>query len=111
MQRPPFVAFRLNEEELNFVERTFEEYQVREKMEMGKIGGSNSWGQPLGGQNDQIRRSNIHFMKAMGPIKEFIWKLKPDTLIPIHCDSTDRKIFEELHPNCKMLNDGEIWEV
>ena len=44
-------------------------------------------------------------------IKEFIWKLKPDTLIPIHCDSTDRKIFEELHPNCKMLNDGEIWEV
>ena len=73
MQRPPFVAFRLNEEELNFVERMFEEYQVRDKMEMGKVGGSNNWGNQQGGQNDQIRRSNIHFMKAVGPMKEFIW--------------------------------------
>ena len=44
-------------------------------------------------------------------IKELIWKLQPTTLIPIHCDRLDRGLFEQMHPNCKMLGEGELLEV
>lgn len=42
-----------------------------------------------------------------GAIKALIWRLQPTVLIPIHCDKESRGRFSELHPNCKLLLDGE----
>lgn len=44
-------------------------------------------------------------------IQELICELKPEALVPIHCEVQDRREFEEIHPNCLMLCDGERWEV
>lgn len=44
-------------------------------------------------------------------IKNLIYVLKPETLIPIHCEAQDRRQFEALHSNCLMVCDGERWEV
>lgn len=44
-------------------------------------------------------------------IKSLIFRLDPTTLIPIHCDSDDRSLFEKLHPRCVLLQDGERMEV
>ncbi|MEM1485449.1 MBL fold metallo-hydrolase [Oscillospiraceae bacterium PP1C4] len=44
-------------------------------------------------------------------IKGLICRLKPTTLIPIHCDSADRTLFEQMHSNCVMLQDGKRLEV
>lgn len=46
-----------------------------------------------------------------GAIKALIWRLQPTVLIPIHCDEQSREKFSELHPNCKLLGDGERLEI
>jgi len=40
-------------------------------------------------------------------IKGLIWRLDPNALIPIHCDPNARALFEQMHDNCVMLQDGE----
>lgn len=40
-------------------------------------------------------------------IKGLIWRLNPKTLIPIHCDPNARALFEQMHDNCILLQDGE----
>ena len=40
-------------------------------------------------------------------IKGLIWRLGPKSLIPIHCDSNARALFEQMHDNCILLQDGE----
>lgn len=44
-------------------------------------------------------------------IQELIAALRPETLIPVHCESRDRGQFEAFHPNCRMVRDGERWEI
>lgn len=44
-------------------------------------------------------------------IQDFIRWLKPEVLIPIHCDEKDRTNFNNLHDNCMMLQDGERLEL
>jgi ribonuclease J len=44
-------------------------------------------------------------------VTHLINELNPRTVVPVHCESKDRGIFEEITNNCKFLNDNEIWVV
>ncbi len=38
-------------------------------------------------------------------------ELAPEALLPVHCDSEDRKEFLTPHKNCLMLNDNERYDI
>jgi len=61
----------------------------------------------------RIDVSNLHCSghAYRSAIQELIRVLEPKALIPIHCEAQDRRQFEELHPNCLMMRDGERLEV
>lgn len=44
-------------------------------------------------------------------IKGLIWRLTPQTLIPIHCDPSARTLFQQMHDNCVLLQDGELLDL
>ena len=44
-------------------------------------------------------------------VRALIDGLHPAALLPIHCAAEDREEFLSLHENCRMLNDGQRWEV
>ncbi len=44
-------------------------------------------------------------------VEALIDELAPEALLPIHCDSEDRKEFLTLHKNCLMLNDSERYDI
>lgn len=44
-------------------------------------------------------------------IKSLIDGLAPTAILPIHCENSEREKFNEFHPNCMMVSDGERLEV
>lgn len=44
-------------------------------------------------------------------LESLIRHLEPKTLIPVHCEAEHRDAFLEMYHNCRMLTDGERWEI
>lgn len=44
-------------------------------------------------------------------LKSFVETVSPDLLIPVHCEEKDREAFNDIYANCKMLEDGERFDI
>ncbi len=44
-------------------------------------------------------------------LEALIRHLEPKALIPVHCEAENRNEFLTMHHNCRMLTDGERWEI
>lgn len=44
-------------------------------------------------------------------IMQFVKTVSPDVLIPIHCEESDREIFNSVEPNCYLSEDNEVYVV
>lgn len=44
-------------------------------------------------------------------LKSFAEKVSPSVLIPVHCDKRDREMFYDIYKSCRILEDGERFEI
>ena len=44
-------------------------------------------------------------------LKDFVETVSPSVLIPVHCEEKDREAFKDIYSSCKMLDDGEQFDI
>lgn len=44
-------------------------------------------------------------------LKDFVETVSPSVLIPVHCEEKDREAFNDICASCKMLEDGERFDI